>query len=406
MAELAPSRAIRRRANFLKSVTGERTERESLPDSHPLYLRALAQLSVAVQDIAVSRGLGNLRPGDMATLLDLAAGRLRGMPPAALAGLSPSSPALFDIANTTIAPFITQDAIDRVKLQQARASLAGTGISLNDEQLARGIRSGLDAATLLAARGAAGDRYAGLGDASRMSTQEAQTIASARSLATELGMPWAANNMDLLRLGPSAIRSLHDAGVRRETFERMTSDRVGIRAETAVHFADWAKRHNLTPEQTNRLMNSTSDLHEALSAGRTPEERRRVQSDLNQSLDRFLQGPNTPEARRTLEDERMRHARTEHEREQIRQISRELADASRANVAATARRNQERQITDLGLDALNAPPQAGAGIVHTGQSQDPSRGTNAPTAVAANNTQRGNQQSLRPGVTAVAPRTA
>lgn len=380
--------AHRRRASFFRGTLADDVVHDVLSADHPLMHRARAHLSIAVQDIALSRGLGNLPPGDLATLVDLAAARLGGMPPDALRNLTPSSPALFEIASTTIAPFITQDAIDRARLEQARASLIGTGVSLTDDQLMRGIRSGLDAAarTLLAARGGVGDRYGDLSGTGRLSTSEAQTIASARSLANELGMAWALNNPELLRLGPSAIRTLHEAGLRRESFERMTSDRVGIRAETTVHFAAWARGHNLTPEQTNRLADSTSDLHGSLSSGYPPEERRRVQRELDRAFDRFVTGPNTPEARRALEEERMRHARTEQQREQIRSNNRELEAALRSNATATVQLNQDRrqnERSNTAREEMFDGPAAPAQTEHRTDKQTPAQ----QTSTAAENTE-------------------
>lgn len=210
-------------------------------------------------------------------------------------------------------------------------------------------------------RTASGARFDAMGDS------VAKRMDDARSLAVTLGMGWAVNNPDLLRLGPGAIKTLHEAGVRRETFERMVSERVGIRAETAVHFAAWARRHHLTPEQTNRLADSTSDLHESLSAGHPPEERRRIQRELDQAFDRYTRGPDTPEARRALEEERMRHARTEQQREQIRANARELEAAHRDHGAAAVGRDASLSNARLAenrtaakVDDLDAIAAAGA----------------------------------------------
>lgn len=167
----------------------------------------------------------------------------------------------------------------------------------------------LEMLRLAALRERSSAHYNGM-DGERLTQGDLQNMASARAAAISYGMSWALNSPELLKLGPTAIKTLHDAGVKQATFERMTSDEVGIRAKTAVNFAAWAKRKNLTPEETNRLMDRASDLHESLTRYLPPDEKRRAQRELNEALNKYVTGPDTPEARKALEDTYKRLATT------------------------------------------------------------------------------------------------
>ena len=390
--------AQRRYENFFRGTSRDR-------DPHIAYDALESQALNVVRESIVALALSmrrNLSPADLDRMLSAAQSQLRGMSPEDLRGISPSSAVLKTITDASFAAAPVADPRTQAALMAPTANDPAAGTEPGSTYAARMLRMDIERAE----RAASSNRYEGMSGSDRLSQSDLQNIAAARSLARDLGMPWAANNPDLLRLGPSAIRTLHDAGVQRQTFERMTSERVGIRAETAVGMAAWAKRQNLTPAETNRIMNSTSDLHEALSAGRPAEERRRVQNDLNESLRRFVERPNTPESRQVLEDERMRHARNEQERERIRAQSRVLAEAEKANVTATVARNEavQRNQADVaaGLDGFDAPapaaPQSTATPAPSGSpAATPPTGAAKPNNAPAVASVQGTQQSpLRP----------
>ena len=320
--------ADRRRANFYRGTMRD-------PDANAITKDQVANAIVSIMT-ADSTG-GQI---DMA-LASTIAGQVLPSVIKQFAGMAPeqlsSQPAFRSMLQLYISPSATDDRTAAQKrLQAANVTSADFAAA------SRAADTGL-ASPLLGRRGAdgteraaSGARYDGMGS-ERLSPVDLQNMASARSAAISLGMPWALNNPELLKLGPSAIKTLHEAGVRRETFERMTSDRVGIRAETAVNFAGWANREKLTPEQTNRLMDRTSDLHESLTRDLPTDERRKVQRELDQALNKYVTGPNTPEARRELEEQRMRHAKTEQQREQVRANTRELEAATQRQSAALVR---------------------------------------------------------------------
>lgn len=376
--------AQRRYENFFRG-TGRDRDPQIAYDSLESQALNIVRESIVAHALSMRR---TLSPADLDRMLSAAQSQLRGMSPEDLRGISPSSAVLKTITDASFAAAPVADPQTQAALIAATANDPAAGTEPGNTYAARMLRLDIERAQ----RAASSNRYEGMSGSDRLSQGDLQNMAAARSLARDLGMPWAANNPDLLRLGPSAIRTLHEAGVQRQTFERMTSERVGIRAETAVGMAAWAKRQNLTPAETNRIMNSTSDLHERLSAGRTPEEQRRVQRELDESLKRFTARPNTAGSRQALEDDRIRHARNEQEREQIRQNTRIYAEAERAN-ARTAARLRESDIRTgveerrtgndrrIALDGLDDPAPATPvqrTEATTGEPPDPSKAAVTP----------------------------
>lgn len=345
--------AQRRRSNFFRDTP---RDPEASTTHEALEAQALALVRASLEADALDNRR-DLRPADMDRMLSAAKGKLRGMSERELRGISASSAVLKTLTDYSLSAAPVADP----RLQAALALDVGrdnpAGADGSNGLTARLLRADLERAERIASSA----RYDGMGG-ERLSQSDLQNMASARAAALSYGMPWALDNPELLKLGAGAIKTLHEAGVRRETFERMTSDRVGIRAETAVNFAGWAKRHALTPEQTNRLMDSTSDLHENLTRALSLDERRKAQQDLDRALDKFVKGPNTPEARRALEEERMRHARTEQQREQVRANTRELEQVVQQTQAkAVKAETTEKLEDDLYAQAAAAPdakPQA------------------------------------------------
>lgn len=68
-----------------------------------------------------------------------------------------------------------------------------------------------------------------------------QDYVAARDLARQYGMGWAAENPDLLRLGTSAIRALHEGKLGEQSFKTLKKD-AGYEAKDVVNFAKQAKK--------------------------------------------------------------------------------------------------------------------------------------------------------------------
>lgn len=187
--------------------------------------------------------------------------------------------------------------------------------------------------------------------------EQARNMAAARAMASELGMPWAANNPELLKLGPAAIKTLHEAGVQRERFERMTGDKVGFRASTAVAIAAFAKRHNLTPEETNQLYDKISNGAEIVSGGN-----RAIQRELDQATNAYVTGADTPEARDKLRQAWDKHADTPEKKAAAAQATQAVIDAANQTRAKEAKAEVKEQAAVAkkteGLGDLEGPPPA------------------------------------------------
>ena len=86
-----------------------------------------------------------------------------------------------------------------------------------------------------------------------------QTQLQARDLATKLGLGWATNNPDLLRLGPSAIQALADVHLQKESYERFKNG--GLSDKAIVGGARWAKRTGTNYNEFSKTYDAT---HQAL----------------------------------------------------------------------------------------------------------------------------------------------
>lgn len=288
--------AERRRTNFFRDIAREPEASVALD---ALKEQALNLVRASLEADALDNRR-DLRPDDMDRMLSVAKGKLRGMSERELRGISASSASLKTLTDHSLSAAPVSDPRSPAALALAAERDKAAAVDGGNSFTARLLRADMDRAE----RAASGARYDGMGG-ERLSPGDLQNMASARSLAVSLGMPWALNNPELLRLGPSAIKTLHEAGVQKERFERMTGDKVGFRAATAVDMAAFAKRHNLTPEQTNALFDKINSGVEIISGGN-----RTIQRELDEATRKYVTGPDTPEARKALEDSYKKHATT------------------------------------------------------------------------------------------------
>lgn len=82
-----------------------------------------------------------------------------------------------------------------------------------------------------------------------------QTQLQARDVAIKNGLGWAANNPDLLRLGPSAIQALADVHLQKESYERFKNGGLGDKA--VVSGARWAKRTGTDYNEFSKTFDAT-----------------------------------------------------------------------------------------------------------------------------------------------------
>lgn len=319
-----------------------------------LEIEALRVIRSNLEAKALSQGGLKLSEAQLGAMLNAAQHTLRGMTDDQLKAVTSSGSALETIVATSFNAVPVTDATRRAELE-ALALAGDLGARDSASQLAR--------LELMRSAVSSTERLREMG-AERLSTTERALVASATAEAMRLGMPWALNNPELLRLGPSAIKTLHEAGVRRERFERMTGDKVGFRASTAVAIAAYAKRNNLTPEQTNALFDRINHGAEVVSGGN-----REIQRELEEATRKYAAGADTPEARRELEEAWRRHADTPEKKRAAEEAARALIKPWELNAQATADRDADVsqrdakvaghtaaiRANDVGLAALNGP---------------------------------------------------
>jgi hypothetical protein len=91
-------------------------------------------------------------------------------------------------------------------------------------------------------------------------------LAKMRGYAMEAGIPWAASNPELLRLGPSAVQALADVHFRQESYRRLTHE-ASFEAKDVVTLAKFAKRHKL---DANKLAGQVSDDVKSIAGNNKP----------------------------------------------------------------------------------------------------------------------------------------
>jgi hypothetical protein len=242
---------------------------------------------------------------------------------------------------------------------------------------------------------------------------------SAQTLAHSLGMPWAANNQDLLRLGPQAIHTLHQAQVREEVFRRARE--AGVSASTAVRIADRARRSG---RDANEDIKKITEAFDAAAAGRPGSEGARIRREMDGELARYYADvdrasrENNPqlraEAQRRLEEQWRGRAAggTPEAREKIERglevirshTERDVANNARAEVANVRTGNVVDDIDNI-VGAAPANPVRADAVVPpangTVVAANPAAAPNGGTVVAAAPTPAANTGN-KPGETRVA----
>lgn len=164
-----------------------------------------------------------------------------------------------------------------------------------------------------------------------LSHNEAAYFADMRNHALKHGLGWAANNRDILRLGPAAIETLGKARLQRETWQRLRTDGGMVPAQI-VNMADYANR---TGVDANKLGNAITDVNKGLSEVEKKahnealdkywEKHKKANSDAEreaakQELDKFHKGmtngrpglkPKIDELNKALEPKKQRDARAD-----------------------------------------------------------------------------------------------
>lgn len=244
-------RAGHRRAKFFEG-TARDPEVNAVPDT--LETQALTTIEINLRARADAEG----RPLDTAQTkqaLAVAQRLLRQLPREQLQSIAASGGLLQSITAQSLAgTTVTADKAD------PRSHPDGSGAPARDGS-ANLLRFG--DATLRAASGA---RFSEIGG--NLNSELARTIEIARHDAVRLGIPWAANNLELLRLGPAAIKAIAETNLR-ETGYKALRNGAYYEAPDVVAFAKHSKLRGFDAEKAAK---STEALVQSLP----PDERKGV----------------------------------------------------------------------------------------------------------------------------------
>lgn len=133
-----PAGAMRRRANFFRGTAND-PGMLSGHDREYLTNRARGYLRAALQALAQAKGV-TLQSGQLDDLVQRSG--IDGLSTRDLAALSPTSGILNANAEGAFQKAFTPADIERLKLEQQKAAMVGTGFAPTDEQLQRGERPG------------------------------------------------------------------------------------------------------------------------------------------------------------------------------------------------------------------------------------------------------------------------
>jgi hypothetical protein len=177
---------------------------------------------------------------------------------------------------------------------QQKANRTGTDESktkANGQYAALGLQGGRYGAP------AANDGSAGNGkEMSSYERQQTEQMGKALALAEKYGLGWAANNPDLLRLGPSAIQALADVKLQQESYQRF--QKGGLSAKTIVDGARWAKKNGVDLNEASRAYEGT---HQQL----TPEQQKEHQKATEGLFKSYTGSPAEQEAAKKRYNEAM-----------------------------------------------------------------------------------------------------
>lgn len=312
--------AHRRRANFFKgtidphppqsvpprpqsmhvTVAYDRPQRSEPaidgPYREALETEALSLVRKSLIEKAHSVGLAKIPDGDLDHMTAQAQATLRGLRTDQLAAISPSSPLLQSLTDRSFTAVMTTEAQQRAAQLAAADPSSALTRDGHLHQLARFamLRDGVDGS---GTRGASGERLAGIGG-ERLTPEVMRIMESARHEAVRLGVPWAINQPDLLKLGPAAIKSIAQVQIDKQTYQRLQTD-GRFEAKDVVVLADYAKAKGITDARP--LANATADL---VQRGKDEAEQLRIKQvtlDYMQAATAAAAKPNDPAAQQRLD---------------------------------------------------------------------------------------------------------
>jgi hypothetical protein len=188
-----------------------------------------------------------------------------------------------------------QAALAKLAEQQA---IAGTGaLPAGALQFINGewVRTGSGVAS--GGNERSGARYDGMpGTKGDWSTPQA--MAEMRNLAIQQGVPWIANNPDLLRLGPSAIQTLADVKLREESYRQLTEG-AQYKAKDVVALARFAKEKKI---DANDLAKTITENNRAIATDPHGKIDPKILEQLRDAQTGYMARPNDPAAKKKIDE--------------------------------------------------------------------------------------------------------
>ncbi|MEQ1698190.1 MAG: hypothetical protein ABL901_20360 [Hyphomicrobiaceae bacterium] len=239
-------RASIRRANFFKGTMRD-PDAHTTPDAAIDNALLVVGASIDAQAQADGRELSTVQ---RQRALSVAQRLLRSLPRDQLQNISAHSGLLKSIADQSLA---VSPVTDPRAAAQARLDERGQGVGTGEPSTALLGRRGIDGGA---------SSFARLAEMGGTSTEMARTIDQARYEAIKLGIPWAANNPDLLRLGAGAIKAIAATNLK-ETGYKALRDGSFYEAKDIVAFA---KHSTLRGFDAEKAAHATKDLVQAQPA--------------------------------------------------------------------------------------------------------------------------------------------
>ena len=291
-------------------------------------------------------------PNDIAAIIvNHVKGMTRTLPFDQISNMSPGTGALNAAATAAVNQFVGM-----LNPTQLKAAQQGKNELSPREMLV--LRGALDRILSTGSK----DNASEGGEVSSYARHQAEVQAQAYALAGKLGLGWARENPDLLRLGPAAIQALADVHLKQDSYQRFKDG--GLTAKTIVDGARYAKHDGVD-------MNEASKAYRDVQSGLSPDD----QKLHNRALTQFYGVTGKPDGckpdeetaakktfNRSLDDLKIRNpaAKSRIEREQIllKTVKKEdLAATATKDAKAVVKAAEAAKNDDL-LASLNAAPEA------------------------------------------------
>jgi hypothetical protein len=236
------------------------------PNGNEPPQHSLAEIQAAIEAVMLRLSSGKSPDASLAASL---AGNIQTTVNDPKSGIGVLGGSEFERLVTERAPKLNETVNDpAAQRAAAKAELDRTNVS--GVPLSNAARAALDFARFAEARGSreskdgGGARFDSMGSSNDWSSAAGQ--AQMRELAIKSGLGWAADNPDLLRMGPAAIQVLADVKLREDTFKHMT--KAGMSKESVVGFANMSRKNGDDPETTNKNAHQLSTDLETIGSSK------------------------------------------------------------------------------------------------------------------------------------------